>query len=42
MKKVLIPQKNNFPLNSEELKQIKIGSNYDYFIQIKSGDSKTN
>lgn len=38
--KVLIPQKNNFPLNSEELKQIKIGSNYDYFIQIKSGDSK--
>ena len=33
----LVPQKNNFPLTSDELKQIKIGSNYDYFIQIKSG-----
>ena len=38
--KVLISQKNNFPLSSEELKQIKIGTNYDFFIQIKSGNSK--
>ena len=38
--KVLISQKNNFPLTKEELKQIKIGSNYDFFIQIKSGNSK--
>ena len=38
--KVLISQKNNFPLTKEELKQIKIGSNYDYFIQIKSGQTK--
>ena len=38
--KVLIAQKNNFPLTSEELKQIKIGTNYDYFIQIKSGSLK--
>ena len=35
--KILVPQKNNFPLSTEDLKQIKIGSNYDYFIQIKSG-----
>lgn len=40
--KVLISQKNNFPLSSEELKQIKIGTNYDFFIQIKSGNSKMN
>lgn len=38
--KVLIAQKNNFPLTREELKQIKIGTNYDYFIQIKSGNMK--
>ena len=38
--KVLIAQKNNFPLTREELKQIKIGTNYDYFIQIKSGSLK--
>lgn len=38
--KVLVPQKNNFPLTAAELKQIKLGSNYDYFIQIKSGKSK--
>lgn len=37
---MLISQKNNFPLTKEELKQIKIGSNYDYFIQIKSGKTK--
>lgn len=38
--KILVPQKTNFPLTAEELKQIKIGSNYDYFIQIKSGQTK--
>uniref|UniRef100_UPI004049781D hypothetical protein n=1 Tax=Flavobacterium sp. TaxID=239 RepID=UPI004049781D len=38
--RVLISQKNNFPLSNEELKQIKIGTNYDYFIQIKSGNTK--
>ncbi len=38
--KALIAQKNNFPLTSKELKQIKIGTNYDYFIQIKSGSLK--
>lgn len=38
--RVLISQKNNFPLSNEELKQIKIGTNYDYFIQIKSGNAK--
>ena len=38
--KVLIAQKNNFPLTTEELKQIKIGTSYDYFIQIKSGNLK--
>jgi hypothetical protein len=38
--KILVPQKTNFPLTAEELKQIKIGSNYDYFIQIKSGKTK--
>ena len=38
--KLLISQKNNFPLSSDELKQIKIGSNFDYFIQIKSADLK--
>jgi len=38
--KVLIAQKNNFPLTTEELKQIKIGTSYDYFIQIKSGSLK--
>ncbi len=37
---VLISQKNNFPLSNEELKQIKIGTNYDYFVQIKSGNTK--
>ena len=36
--KVLISQKSNFPLNKEELKLIKIGTNYDFFIQIKSGN----
>lgn len=34
--KVLIAQKNNFSLNKEQLKQIKIGTNYDFFIQIKA------
>jgi len=38
--KTLIAQKNNFPLTKEELKQIKIGTNYDFFIQIKSGKMK--
>ena len=38
--KVLVPQSNKFLLDAEELKQIKIGSNYDYFIQVKSGNSK--
>lgn len=38
--RVFISQKNNFPLSNEELKQIKIGTNYDYFIQIKSGNTK--
>ena len=38
--KALISQKNNFPLSREELKQIKTGTNYDFFIQIKSGNSK--
>lgn len=38
--KILIAQKNNFPLTSKELKQIKIGTNYDFFIQIKSGNMK--
>ena len=38
--KILVPQKTNFPLTAEELKQIKIGSNHDYFIQIKSGQTK--
>ena len=38
--KILVPQKTNFPLTADELKQIKIGSNYDYFIQIESGKAK--
>jgi len=38
--KLLIAQNNNFPLTTEQLKQIKIGTNFDYFIQIKSGNLK--
>ena len=36
--KALISQRSNFSLNKEELKLIKIGTNYDFFIQIKSGN----
>ena len=38
--KILVPQNNKFLLDAKELKQIKTGSNYDYFIQLKSGKTK--
>jgi len=38
--RTLIPQKNTFPLSKEAIAQIKIGTNYDFFIQIKSGKLK--
>ena len=38
--KILVPQNNKFLLDAKELKQIKTGSNYDYFIQVKSGKTK--
>ena len=38
--RTLIAQKNTFPLSKEAIAQIKIGTNYDFFIQIKSGKLK--